>query len=261
MSLPVIWPGSAQLIKGTLQPIKQKSILRFVKGKGWTTVDVWESATEAAAKGLAQDLALAGYTNVEVSSPDQVKWRVEASIEGQGEGSSDEPVDTWELLSTAEQVDILSHPTSVGISNDVISDILDHINNPRKDVQFIGATADETELYRLQLRGVKSYAKPEHILRNTVSGSDTQLAGRIVMAGELQIWAKNQLPTLPASILAAIDAMPVQYEMAGAGITYEYGFLKQPPTIVVDVFGHATFTQEWHGPEWWSTYAYRVYGA
>src|SRR5687767_767764 len=245
-------------IKGTGQPVKQPSQSRWQKGTGWSTVEIWDMASDdnITAMGFAAQLIQGGYTEVCVHQTQPCVWRVEGTIAGQGEGSPEDPVDTWELLSTAESVGTITHPKVALMPDNVVRSIREHAENPSEDVSPALQDEDQRRLYELYLRQITSYAQPQHILRNTVVGDDTRLAGRIVMAGELQIWSGDQLPTLPVSIAAAIDSIPVQYEHSA---DFFYGWLKQPPNITVDIFGKAQYTAEWWGPNWWSIFLYRTY--
>lgn len=256
MALPFLEPGQVSEIKGSSGMTKQANVRRFVKGQGWTTIEVWEGPLEGSAVGLSGDLQLSGFTDIEVRQVQPGVWRVEASIAGQGDGAPEEPVNTWELLSTAEQVDIKFHNKVVAMDDEELRKVVDAVNSPNPEVGPALTSPDAIELYMLMMRGVNSYPRAQYILRHTVkvpNDNDVSAAVEGSMGDDFLILNSGQLPSMPSGIGTAVSLIgqPPSMDIEGAdGDSFFYGWLKQPTNIVTDVFGGTTIVREWWLANW-----------
>lgn len=252
--MPLPYLASTSDIKGALAPTKQPSRRRYIKGKGATTVEVWHGPTEDGIVGKYADLIAAGYTNVETSGVGNGIWQVEGSIEGDGEGSPELPVNQWQLLSSAEQVDILTHRKVVALNDEELKAVLEGVNNPKPGVSPALTLANAIELYMLMMRGVKTYPRAQHILRHSLSvPNDDAISTSAAMGGDFRIWDGGDLPDMPAGFSAAISAIgqPSSLDTEGVdGDSFMWGWLKQPTTIATDIYGRTQIDREWWLANW-----------
>lgn len=258
MSLPYETAGDPADIKGTSIPTEQPDSYRFVKGQGWTTVKAWEGPRKDGIFGKAEELRLGGFTNIDVRQQSPGVWRVEASVEGQGDGSTPEIADNWELYAVQSQTEIMTHPvvtkgtnTEAAFPENVIKSIIKTTDSPEEGVSpaltLPSDSSNQTQIYRLRLSGVKSFIRPEFILRNTRTiPSDDQIEGALSMDGIANIWLTADLPSVPDIIAGAISSIP----NLGTPTGYLFGWLKMAPTLHTDVYGRAQVQLEWWLANW-----------
>jgi hypothetical protein len=240
-------------IKGTALATPQPPIVEWVKGQGFTTVNVWEGPTKDSVMGELPGLQAAGYTRVRAYSPDGVKWRIEASapIED-GAGGEPEPSDVWELAGLGQSADIINHPTFANIATVELNKVLNAINNPDQYVTQGPALTDTDaiELYHLLTRKITSYTYDMPILRHTQTPAVSASAGIYQF-----VYLAADLPgTITPIVATLVDVLSASPPFGGINVGdldgHNWGWLRQFPNVTEDVYGRSRLTEEWHLGMW-----------
>lgn len=248
MPLPGFFGGGGVDIKGTVLPTPQASRKRFVKGTGWTTVDIWESPSEVAAEGLANDLVLAGYTDVDILQSAPGVWRVEGSVAGQGQGDPpDPPIDEWTLDSSAQMRAVTDHPTFLQLGQDTIKEIElaaednEEIPTVSQALQTLANT-----LYGLIAKGKTTYYEEQPVLRHSQTvATFTEVV--VSMSQINKIFTHESLPAgITPAVVAAIDSIP----FGPAKPLMTQGWLKMSTIVRQNVFSRAEIIEEWQFGYW-----------
>lgn len=235
-------------IKGTAVAQKQPNRRKWVKGQGFITVESWESNSKSAIEGKEAELiASTIYSEVEVIPIDGgLKWSVEASTQGQGDGSTPEPTDIWELDAVTDGADLINHPAFASMQDNKLRIILDAVKNPLPgQAPALGNDGDNAvNLYMLLMRGVTSFNKDVPVLRHTQTPAVDASVAHIQ-----DVWTQNQLPSTITPGIATLSAQLYANNPYGfigtAEIEHTWGWLKLFPKITEDVNGRSQMVEEW----------------
>lgn len=248
MALP--FEGSPVDIKGTGLPTPQATRRRFRKGSGWTTVNIWYSPRPDVIEGLAADLAVGGYTEIDTGSPQAGVFSVEASIPGQSEGEpSDPPENEWVLMASTEMRDVASHPLfGATLTSEDINEILDAASKGEA-MPTLGSSPAQVlgrKLYDLISHGRKTYLHVPPILRHTTTVATFE---QVVLsyAGVGNVVSSSGLPSgIPAAIVASINTIPIGAIISGM----TQGWLKTSAEVRQNIFSRVDIIEEWAWDYW-----------
>lgn len=237
MALPYTAPGDPAVINGSGLPEEQSDSYSFIKGQGWTTVKAWEGPKKDGVFGKAQELVIGGYTNVRVTQPQPGVWRVEGSIEGQGDGSEPTDNDSWTLQSVVEGRAIELHPLFYEVDNADLREIEESLRGDTTNQTWEDPAADT--LYLLKLRNIDTYEFDVPVLVHNVTP-----AYQPDITGVRKIWTPNDIGVtadMVADTVAALYANPPTATPAN----YIWGWLQMFPDLTQDVYGRSVLEERW----------------
>ena len=237
--------SSAMDIKGTGLPTQQPPRRRFEKGKGWTTIEIWEGPTESGIYGKAIDLQTAGYTEIDIYSPQPGIWRVEASIPGQSEGDPPDPAENeWVIIASTDMRDVRSHPLfGATITSEEINKIVDVIGK-EKPMPTLGSAPAQVlgrKLYDLLSHGHTTFRHLPQILRHTQTVATFE---QVVFsyAGVGNVVSSASLPSgITPAVVTAINTIPTGPVISGM----VQGWLKTSAEVRQNIFSRVDILEEW----------------
>ncbi len=249
MGLPYKGPSDPEDIKGSKMPTQQASRRRWVKGIGWTTVEIWEGPTEDGVFGRAQELILAGYTEVEFFQVRHGVWRVEGSTPTEGQGvPGEDPIDEWTLDSFAELRPVQDNPYFSTLSAANILAIESAVNDGEgmPDLGSSPLNVTGLKLYNLLAKGTKTYYAEQPILRHVMTFATFDDVS-FSMANTLKYHTQASLPSgIASAVQVAINSIP--YGVAISGMAQ--GWMKMPTVVRQNIFTRAEIVEEWRFGYW-----------
>lgn len=234
---------------------EQKPEYRYVKGVGWQTWRVFHGPTKESVTGLIPQLE--GYEQIEISSPDEISWRLRATIGGQGmggEGEAGDVVDDWEVDGQSEIADILTHPSCKGIDVEQLRVLLQAVQNPKANVSPALTDPNAISAYLLKMNKQDSYFTGKFVLRHTQTVTGTR-AINVSAANILKVYRYGDLPARPAHITTFLTSLQTRYIPVVSNADYTWGWLKLPPKIRTSLMSKTVVTEEWV-LDAWSTFLY-----
>jgi hypothetical protein len=254
MSLPFIAPGDPETIKGAKQPTQQASRRRWQKGIGWTTVEIWEGPTEGGVFGKAQEMIIAGYTEIDFYQVRPGVWRAEGSTPTEGGGvPPEDPIDEWTLDTTVEVRPVTEHPYFNQLGSSAILLVETAVNNGESvpsattlGTPDVGVYAKAVSLYNLLAKGTKTYYAEQPVLRHTLTFASFDEV-TFSMANSLRIFTHASLPSgITPAVQAGIDTIAFGQNLSGM----TQGWLKMPTTVRQNIFSRADIVEEWRFGYW-----------
>ena len=245
--------------------VRQPDECDWTETSGDVTYHVWEGTREAiyGQKALCK---LSGYTSANITSRDNVVFRLRAGMPGSADGSED-ITETWEIDGNAIQEDIFSHPNCDGgtghVSYHDLSLIKQSMNDPTKwensDPNFTGEQALASQLHALIKRDQRSYQRSFYVLRYSMTGRvgnrfDIFNPSNVDKIFTYALLPRESISRFPAilDMLDTIDKAGTPYD-APAG--YTWGWLMQAAKCTQAANAKMTVTQDW----WlycWSAFIY-----
>jgi hypothetical protein len=239
------------IVKGFPGATPQPTSYRFVAGQGWVTVLSWEGP-KAAIQGLASVVQSNDGGQVGPTG-DPTIWRAEVYIGNLADGSTEVPVDTWELDAGWQTKSLLQHPRSQALGSDTLRDVKHAAENPSIQVSFVG---DAEILYDLLVRGQDSYVENNWVLRHTRSAS-RNFAATVATGGVNRLWTFAQILafTMPSTISAAVTSLATPPYVEP--VNYAWRWLKSAVTLQKAFLDRTLITETWT-LEMWSTFTYNA---
>jgi hypothetical protein len=239
------------VVKGTGQATQQVTRKRFTKGVGWEEILVFEGPTQASVYGLAPGMISAGFTQIDVFSPDGIKWRIEGAVARETEGVVEEPQNEWELAGSSESKDIRLHPYYQVISQANLNAI-DSAISEHEAPTFVADVGDPsntraTALYNLLRRGQTNYFYAQHVLQHTLTAASyNDITWAMSDDGYIFTFAQLPYSEITTAVVAALNTIPNVTAPTG----YRWGWLKMPTTVRQNIFSSAQVHEEWRLDIW-----------
>lgn len=239
----------SQTVKGNGGAVPGPVTFEWVGGQGWSTVYRWRG-TKSAIMGLAYHLQK--YELGEITTQDGVIWEMTGRVSRRADGSTEVPINTWELDLSPQTRDLRLHAASQELGDAVLRDINAKLNDPASDVTI--PTGDAERLYQHLLRGQDSYLYSSWVLRHTQSAS-RQYQANVATGGVNKLWSFGQIAALgpEASIQAAVANLATPPEAVPTG--YSWSWLKQSVSLSKAFAQRTVITQTWI-LEMWPTWVY-----
>lgn len=213
-------------------------------------VRAWRGPKEAIYALLAQIKTTGFDWTLEEQGPNATLTTSAPSID-----APEVPVDTWELLPSAVEKDLLE--ADVPIVNRLDGDEVDNVRRfvEERSIPGGGVLGDDvTTLYRLMIKGMRSVRIFAPTLRRTrtvtsqyaVVQSNANV-GRLLATGSL-----IATEAVPASFLISLNSFPFTATdpHPSDGVALSYGWFKDPPSLQVAANARLQIIQEWHFGLW-----------
>jgi hypothetical protein len=234
------------IIKGSLQPVRQRVKIQFDPAQGVTTTTEYESAGDNCG-GLAASFQRAGTAYDLTSNP--VRSRLVAT-QSRNSFIEETAVERWELLSNQQQLDVREHPNSVALGQTVLATVLKAVKNHEagKTVDTDDYSANALSLFRLLTRGVTHYTVPQWVLRYTANVSNDYLFFTTANSGIGAIYTNAQAASaVPAGRMrSTIQSITVPT----ADAELSWGWLKTSVTETIAARNRIDISAEYWLAQW-----------
>lgn len=244
------------------------------KRKGPTSGEQWVLMYESAASDdpsvpspaeLAYNLCPAGYT-AEIDATGPTHKLYITTPENPTDGTGGIIATQYELLGNNQQFDLRLHPKALALGaptikviNNVLNGARDndqHLINTESDISAIGTEALTLYNLLLQENGNRAFQKSQYVFRLTQIASNNATIN-VAYANVEKIYTTEQMLSEtgpPSGILSAV-ADAVTGSDPGIHSGYQYGWLKQTPTVTTAANNKIQVTVE-YWLELWSTWIY-----
>jgi hypothetical protein len=275
--MPLVVKGSSQFIAGPPGPLftiaglsPQGARKRKSPNGGEQWVLVYESAASndpslPSPAEVAYNLCPSAYT-AEIDATGPTHKLYVTTPENPTDGTGGIIAVQYELLGNNQQFDLRLHPKAIALGTPTIKKINNVLNNAKDDngrainteAEITTIGGDALQLYNLLLQenGNRAFQKSQYVFRVTQIASNRATIN-VAYSDVEKIYTTAQMLAEtgpPSGILTAI-ADAVTGSNPGAHAGYQYGWLKQTPTVTTAANNKIQISVEFW-LELWSTWIY-----